>query len=397
MPDGPIEVVRHAFVVDDDPQIRAFVSRAMASVGFHAHEFSRLPEIEGALTLTRPWLIVLDLSLGDADAIEVMRSLAASRFTGRVLLVSGHGRSMLEEVRRIGERNGLAMSAPLTKPFRLAELKERLTEVASSAPDDDGGPLLESALRNSRLELWYQPKVDLATMSVCGAEALVRCRHPTHGLVPPAQFLPPPGDPLYRPLTDFVVRRALADWSMFASAPSIGRSWVGKRLAINVPASILQHPEFVANVRRHLPDHPAFPGLIVEITEDEAIRDPDLAREVAVQLRLYGIHVSIDDFGAGHSSLARLDQLPFAELKLDRVFVDGCSRDRAKRAKCKAAVALARRFGLVVVAEGVETPEDLRALIGMGFDVGQGYLFARPMPAGDFVRHLEGLQAAGID
>jgi EAL domain-containing protein (putative c-di-GMP-specific phosphodiesterase class I) len=219
-------------------------------------------------------------------------------------------------------------------------------------------------------------------MLVCGAEALIRLRHPTHGLISPAQFLPQPGDPLYHPLTDYVVRRSLIDWSTFAEHR------MTNRLAINVPASVLQRPGFVANLREHLPTHPKFPGLIVEITEDEAISDPELAREIAVQLKLYDVHVSIDDFGAGYSSLERLNELPFAEIKLDRSFVHGCSSDVRKRETCQVVMDLANRFGIVAVAEGVETQEDLRVLIEIGYPVAQGFLFAKPMESRQFVELL---------
>jgi EAL domain-containing protein (putative c-di-GMP-specific phosphodiesterase class I) len=378
----------HAFVVDDEAQVRAFVAKVFIAAGYIPHEFSRVAEVESALTLYRPEVIVLDLTLGQSDAIEMMRSLTASHYRGKTLLVSGHDEATLDEVRKIGERHGLTMLPPLRKPFRIAELKERLALPVASADDAARIPDLGNAIQNNWLELWYQPKIDLKSMAVCGAEALVRIRHPDRGVINPGGFLPPPGDELYRPLTDFVVRRALADWSTFAAWPSVGGEWAKKRLAINVPASILQGKEFVEGVRRHLPSHPLFPGLIVEITEDEAISDPDLAREIAIQLKLYNIHVSIDDFGAGHSSFARLKQLPFAELKLDRAFVFGCSSDREKLNTCKTVVELARRFRVTTVAEGVENAGDLTALIGLGYDVAQGYYFAKAMPGDDFIKMM---------
>ncbi len=185
------------------------------------------------------------------------------------------------------------------------------------------------------------------------------------GWCSPAAFLPAPGDPLYVPLTDFIVEQSLKDWVHFAEHR------MTNRLAINVPASVLQRPDFVAHLRAHLPNHPKFPGLIVEITEDEAISDPEFAREVAIQLKLYNVHVSIDDFGSGYSSLARLKELPFAEVKLDRSFVSGCAHDSTKRAMCEAVVDLARRFNITSVAEGVETIEDLEVLVDIGYDVAQ--------------------------
>ena len=163
---------RHAFIVDDEPQVRAFVSKAFVGAGFIPHEFSRVPEVEAALTLFKPEVIVLDLSLGGTDAVEMMRSLAASRFAGKILLVSGHDPATLDEVRKIGERRGLAMLPILRKPFRIEELKARLAEVTEPTGVPTGRADLEAALQNNWLELWYQPKIDLKSMGVCGAEAL---------------------------------------------------------------------------------------------------------------------------------------------------------------------------------------------------------------------------------
>jgi EAL domain-containing protein (putative c-di-GMP-specific phosphodiesterase class I) len=367
-----------AFVVDDEEQVRTFVSSVLKQAGFAPHQFGSSSEVEAALPRHAPQLIVLDLSLGDSDAIEVLRNLAVIHYHGDVLLISGHDASTVDEVQKIGEHRGLNMLEPLRKPFRVDELRDRIAPVTrETAISSDTS--LDTALQRRWLELWYQPKIDLRSMLVCGAEALIRMRHPKQGVMTPSRFLPPPGDPLYRPLTDFIVQQSLSDWTTFAD------NRMTNRLAINVPASILQRPDFVANLRRHIPKHPKFPGLIVEITEDEAISDPKLAHEIAVQLKLYNVHVSIDDFGSGYSSLARLKELPFAEIKLDRSYVRGCSRDRRKRAMCETVVELARRFGITSVAEGVETEDDLRVLIDQGYDVAQGYLFARPLTSNDFV------------
>ncbi|HWA20683.1 MAG TPA: EAL domain-containing protein [Devosia sp.] len=371
-----------AFVVDDEPQVRSFVSNVLAGSGFRTHQFSSSGEVEDALLRLMPQLIVLDLSLGDSDAIEVIRSLATARYRGDVLLISGHDSATLDEVQKIGRLRGVKMLEPLRKPFRIDQMRERIAPVRRDPPLRSDASL-EAALQHQWLELWYQPKIDLRSRLVCGAEALIRLRHPEFGVVQPGDFLPPPGDPLYRPLTDFIVQQSLSDWGIFAA------SKMTNRLAINVPASVLQRPDFVAHVRRHLPNHPRFPGLIVEITEDEAISDPDLAREIAVQLKLYNVHVSIDDFGQGYSSLSRLQELPFAEIKLDRAYVTGCSQDDSKRAMCRAVAELAQRFDITSVAEGVESREDLQVLVETGYDVAQGFLFARPMMSGDFVNLLE--------
>jgi EAL domain-containing protein (putative c-di-GMP-specific phosphodiesterase class I)/CheY-like chemotaxis protein len=372
---------QEAFVVDDDKRVRQFVASVLTGEGFISREFSRIAEVEAALAQQRPAVIVLDLSLGESDAVEAIRSLASARFAGKVLLVSGHDHNTIGEVSKIGERHGLAMLPFLHKPFRVEQLRERLAHVTTpNESDSEFG--LEAALRNDWLELWYQPKIDLHTMLVCGAEALIRLRHPERGVLQPADFLPAAGDPLYRPLTDFVVRRALTDWSAFAADKIVNR------LAINVPASILQSADFVANVRRHLPAHPKFPGLIVEITEDEAMENPELAREMAVQLKLYNVHVAIDDFGAGYSSLSRLKELPFVELKIDRKFVSGCAAEKVKQEMCRNVLELAHRSKITAVAEGIETRADLDVIKNMGYDVAQGFVFAKPMIADDFVKNI---------
>jgi EAL domain-containing protein (putative c-di-GMP-specific phosphodiesterase class I) len=328
---------RHAFVVDDEAHMRTLVSNLLVSSGFTSHQFATVADVETALTKWAPGLIVLDLSLADSDAIEVIRNLSAARFGGQVLLISSHDAATLEQVRAIGQARGLSMLPVLQKPFRTEELRAAILLASETPPEASAELSLEAALRNNWLELWYQPKIDLKTRLYCGAEALIRLVHPVHGVTLPGIFLPEPGSPLYVPLTDFIVRRALTDWSTFA------QHRMTNRLAINVPASVLQRPDFVANVRSHLPKRPDFPGLIVEITEDEAISDPDLANEIAVQLKLYNVHVSIDDFGSGYSSMARLKELPFSEIKLDRSFVQGCASDDTKRRMCEAVADLARR------------------------------------------------------
>jgi EAL domain-containing protein (putative c-di-GMP-specific phosphodiesterase class I) len=125
-----------------------------------------------------------------------------------------------------------------------------------------------------------------------------------------------------------------------------------------MPASVINGPDFISVVRRHLPADQRFPGLIIEVTEDEMVKDTESIHEVAAQLKLLNVALSIDDFGIAHSSMSRLLELPCVELKLDRSFVSNCASDRLKHAVCKTLVDLAHRVGNVVCAEGVENPDD---------------------------------------
>jgi EAL domain-containing protein (putative c-di-GMP-specific phosphodiesterase class I)/ActR/RegA family two-component response regulator len=371
---------RIAYILDDEPEFRDFITQVATAAGFSTRSFDDVTSLEMALTERLPEVIVLDLSLGDSDGIDVIRSLAASRYGGAILLISGRDAETIDEVSKLGARQGLTMLPFLQKPFQLEQFTERLGLLTSISPTATSEVALENALRNGQLELWYQPKIDLNSWLVCGAEALIRLRHPKRGILLPSVFLPSSGDSLHNPLADFVMRRSLADWSFLAD------SGLAIKLAINIPISIFETPEFVSRLRKYLPDHEAFPGLIVELTEDEIIRNPDLAREVAVQLKLYNVGVSIDDFGRGYSTLERVRTLPFAELKIDKSLVDGCSSNPEQHCKCNSIVDLAHRFGMVVVAEGVESASDVHALRRMNCDMAQGRVFAAPMEREHFRR-----------
>ena len=143
--------------------------------------------------------------------------------------------------------------------------------------------------------------------------------------------------------------------------------------------------ELVAEYR---PKSEQWPGLILEVTEDQIVRDIALANEIATQLRVSGITIAIDDFGAGYSSFSSLRDLPFAELKVDRSFVRDCATDATNAAICQTAIDLAHRFGSAAVAEGIENQADLQALMVMGCDFGQGMLIAPPMPKERFLELL---------
>jgi hypothetical protein len=198
--------------------------------------------------------IILDLALGKTDAIEVMRQLAERQFGGKILLISGRDEATLGDVQRIGERQGLAMLPALQKPFRATDLKSRLRAQATvaerspiRAPNNKILVDVAEAINADWLELWYQPKIDLQSFLVCGAEALLRVKHPNHGTLTPAAFIPPASSPLHRPLARFVIRRAILDWQRFADRG------MSLKLAINLPVSVIHARDFMGALREQLP------------------------------------------------------------------------------------------------------------------------------------------------
>jgi EAL domain-containing protein (putative c-di-GMP-specific phosphodiesterase class I) len=380
-----------AYVLDDESAVATMICKQLTMLGMEAWQFSDPVKFFTSLKVSRPKLVVLDLALGKSDAVEVIQKLDALKFSGKILLVSGRDERTLSEIEKIGRSRGLLMLPSLQKPFRAADLRNRWLQQLEPVPTNSKSVLparakppidLAEAIREHWLEIWYQPKINLRSLTVSGAEALIRARHPLHGLTAPVDLLPPAGDPLYRPLSSVVLRSAVEDWPLFA------KQGYPLKLAINVPASVVGEPGFVDEVRRAIPYDEAFPGLIIEITEDEVIADPKGIGEVMTQLRLYKTTISIDDFGCAHSSLSRVKDLPFSEIKLDRSFVTGCASDSLKRGLCQTVADLGHRLEASTCAEGIETIDDLRCLVGLGFDSGQGFLFAKPMPRNEFINSL---------
>jgi predicted signal transduction protein with EAL and GGDEF domain len=240
---------------------------------------------------------------------------------------------------------------------------------------------LRAAIEENELVLHYQPQLDLRSGEIAGVEALVRWDHPKLGLLPPLTFLPLAEEAgLMRTLTAFVVDEALAQCAGWRAA---GTSIA---VSVNVASSNLLDPGFTALIEELLELHnlPAN-ALVLEITETSIITEFDRSRLVIEQLRDLGLVVSIDDFGAGFTSLAYLNKLAVGELKLDRAFIAGLTANANKRDTelVRATIHLGHALGLRVVAEGIEDSPTLDLLTGLGCDLAQGYFIGEPKPAGE--------------
>jgi EAL domain-containing protein (putative c-di-GMP-specific phosphodiesterase class I) len=260
---------------------------------------------------------------------------------------------------------------------------QKLFAAKADEPQPTNGKLtLGDVLRLDLFELWYQPKIDLRAKRLVGAEALVRARRRDGGLISPGAFLPGAAEADMLALTERVILTALRDFEDCAAAGA------ALKLSVNVPASAFVKLPIAQMLREERPKTGSWPGLILEVTEDEVMHDLKIANEVADELRALNCSLALDDFGAGYSSLARLRQLPFSELKIDRSYVSNCHSDKVNAGLCETIVELAKRFDLKTVAEGIETAHESHKLQGIGCDIGQGYLFAKPMPKAAFVALL---------
>jgi len=265
----------------------------------------------------------------------------------------------------------------------MLQVLHKLFASKPAEPEPTGGKVtLADVLRLNWFELWYQPKIDLRSKRLVGAEGLVRARRPDGGMISPGAFLPGAGEDDMLALTERVILTALRDFEDCAAQGA------ALKLSVNVPASAFVRLPIARMLREERPAAANWPGLILEVTEDEAMHDLKIAKDVADELRAFRCSLALDDFGAGYSSLARLRQLPFSELKIDKSYVTDCHLDRLNAGLCETIVELAKRFELKVVAEGIETTHESHKLQGIGCDIGQGYLFAKPMAKEQFVAVL---------
>ena len=247
----------------------------------------------------------------------------------------------------------------------------------------EGG--LRKALDATEFVPYYQPKVDVATGRIVGAEALLRWKHPEQGLVAPAEFIPILEDTgLIVPVGTWLLNKVCAQQAHWRKD---GISIVP--VAVNCAVAQLQNDGVLGVVQDALVAHALDPRMLeLEITESVLMQAPERVAALIAQLRVMGVDTAIDDFGTGYSSLAYLKRLPASALKIDRAFIKDLPNDAEDIAITKAVLLLARELGLRVVAEGVETAEQLEFLRSHGCDTYQGYFCSRPVPADEFASLL---------
>ncbi len=255
---------------------------------------------------------------------------------------------------------------------------------------------LRRAVENRELRLHYQPKVQVRTRALAGAEALMRWQSPALGLVPPVQFIP-----LMEETSLIVEAGAWALGQAAADARRLAEAGIaGIRLAVNVSAIQLRAPDFATSAARAAGDDPGPRAIELEITESVAMQDGEATLARLEALCALGFSLAIDDFGTGYSSLAYLARLPAQSVKIDRSFVSAMLEDAKSAELVRAVIALARSLGMRSVAEGVETEAQARFLADAGCDEMQGYLSGRPLPIDELIvfgRAVAARASAGMD
>ena len=254
---------------------------------------------------------------------------------------------------------------------------------------------LRTAIDESQLVLHYQPTIDLRTGQLTGVEALVRWQHPLRGLIPPMEFIPMAEESgLIVPLGQWTIREACRQVRLWQQEIP-GREPIA--LNVNLSARQLRHPNIVRDVADALDDSGLLPSrLVLEITESVLMVDTAATLNRLLQLKSLGVRLAVDDFGTGYSSFAYLRRFPVDILKIDKSFVDGVATEPTSSALVDAMIRIGKTLRLETIAEGVELVEQADRLRMLNCDIGQGYLFSRPLPSDAISEFLRERAAKGL-
>jgi diguanylate cyclase (GGDEF)-like protein len=374
---GDAVLIKMAARLAEVPSVKSAVAR-LAADQFAA--FSTLRDPAGL----QAWGTSLVMALADPVFVEA-QPIDITATLGLALASAGAASS--DELMRCAD---LALEHARREKRALAVYEEALKPAARDQLSLLGE--LRHAVEHDELRLFYQPKIELKTGRVTGAEVLLRWQHPTRGLLNPVDFIP------FAEQTGFI--RRLTRWTL-DHAIAQGAQWRrdGKALglAVNISADDIGDARIDSRIAGMLTRHQLPPALLtLELTESGFIEDFTRALRMLDAIAALGVSLSIDDFGTGYSSLSHLARMPVHEVKIDRSFVQGLESDPEFAPVVRSAIDMGHSLGLKVVAEGIETEESASRLRNFGCDIAQGYFYAKPMPLAAFETWLEGRERVPV-
>ncbi|MBV7535019.1 EAL domain-containing response regulator [Duganella sp. sic0402] len=333
-------------------------------------------------------IAIIDLALPGMDALELIRRLGEARCKAGLIIVGAQSNAVLFSAETMAAAYGVNVLGAIGKPViggRLVALIQNYLppgaaqgarEAALALSFDEVG----KGLQNREFDPFFQPKIELESGQVKGLEMFARWRHPLHGVLGPASFMP---------ALEAAKRVDFLDWTMIeksvAACRSLHDQGVPISVSINVDQSTLAHPQFMEQIAACIARHRIMADYITfEMTESAVLSTEPHFLECLLRLRMAGFGLAIDDYGTGRSNLQLLARIPFSELKIDRSFVDGASKRSALGTVLRSCLSLARSLDRKSVAVGVETKQDWDFLQGLGCTYAQGYYIAKPMPVEEF-------------
>jgi len=334
-------------------------------------------------------VVLSDLNMPEMDGLEFLRLLGQEQRNVALIIVSSLNSKLLLSAGKMAKLYGIVLLGVAEKPMRMEQLKELLAkhervESRWRQPEVQMDFTLKEilhAIHLKQFEPFFQPKVDLKTGALIGAEALARWHHPEQGLVSPYAFIPKLEQSGNIDGLTFLMleKAALACRSFRDQGYPIS-------ISVNLSLSSLDDTLLADNITQIVRNAGLDPQhIMLEVTESAAMTDVARALENLTRLCMNGFALSIDDYGTGYSSLQQLMRIPFSELKIDKSFVTGFAEHETQRIMVESSIDMAHKLEVKCLAEGVETQQDLDTLKAMGCDAVQGYFIARPMDAVSFV------------
>jgi len=343
-------------------------------------------------------VLLLDLMMPGVDGIEVLRNLADKKSTARVVLISGYDQSVLHSAERLAYDYGLKLEGQFTKPISIDALTELLANIISKICSESLESIKTAAIssnnkqklnfqlskddlllgiKNNEFVLHYQPQINMNSKVLSGVEALIRWQHPEYGLIYPDKFIQVSENTgVIGALTEYVTNLALSQIELWR------RQGNEIKVSINISAQNITTLYLPEQLNELMHRHKIPPSMLVlEVTESALMGNLTLSLDILTRLRLKGVHLSIDDFGTGFSSLSQLHKIPFTELKIDQSFVADMDKNSDSFAIVETCIMLGHKLNMEVVAEGIEDKAIWDLLVEMNCDVAQGYYIAKPMPA----------------
>ncbi len=333
-------------------------------------------------------VLFIDLNMPGKDGIEILRYLGKIKADVSIVIVSGFDSGVLDVAAELAKEHELKIHSTLTKPFRIESVKQVLADFTDNASNKSGATsrsrqsaqqpvsieMVRAALERGDFCFYYQPQVSLEDDRVVGYEALARWQHPDMGMIPPAGFIPfIEQHGLISELSLQLIQQGFEEFSRFKQNGDL-------TLSINISTDQLTNldlPDLLYDLARA--NELRQQQIMIEVTESGVIRDIRVSLDILARFRLMGFKLSIDDFGTGNAMYEHLQKLPVNELKIDKSFVDRVLTDSKAKLIVEHTAALAKDLKLQTVAEGIETKDIAYFLKYAKIDIGQGYLYSKPL------------------